>query len=53
MQKYVNVIYGRVSAADLKVLIPTNKFLSEQFPRLSGILCATEIIRRFQNEGSL
>ena len=26
MQKYINIIYGRVDAANFRVLIPTNKF---------------------------
>ena len=26
MQKYINIIYGRVGAANFRVLIPTNKF---------------------------
>ena len=25
MQKYINIIYGRVGAANFRVLIPTNK----------------------------
>ena len=26
IQKYINIIYGRVGAANFRVLIPTNKF---------------------------
>ena len=51
MQKYINIIYSKVGVANFRVLIPPKiSAHSELFPRLSGTLWVTEIIRRFINE---